>query len=109
MCHGQVWLGTGADLGGSLRIPASFCGIVGMRPSVGLVPQSFAGFNPLKTVSGPMARDVEDLALMLDAMCGQHPRYDQLLCAMDIHARLASKHNVMFGSCRRQHFAECCP
>lgn len=75
----QVWLGTGADLGGSLRIPASFCGIVGMRPSVGLVPQSPSGSSQLKTVSGPMARNVRDLALLLDAMRGQHSRWLVLL------------------------------
>ncbi len=40
---GQAWLATGTDLGGSLRIPASFCGVVGIRPSVGLVPQHYTG------------------------------------------------------------------
>lgn len=71
----QVWLATGGDLGGSLRIPASFCGVVGIRPSVGRVTQSFTAFTALKAVSGPMARNVGDLALLLDAMTGQHPRY----------------------------------
>lgn len=64
-------LATGSDLGGSLRIPASFCGIVGMRPSPGLVPSHthVCGFSPLWT-DGPMARSVEDLALMLSAIAG---------------------------------------
>ncbi len=74
-CVVQVWLGTGGDLGGSLRIPASFCGVVGMRPSIGTVPQAFVRSDDVKTVSGPMARNVGDLALLLDAMCGQHPRF----------------------------------
>lgn len=65
----EVWLANGSCLGGSLRIPASFCGIVGLRPSPGLVPRGdgLPAFDSL-WVDGPMARDVPDLALMLDAM-----------------------------------------
>ncbi|CAG9186689.1 amidase [Cupriavidus pinatubonensis] len=68
LAAGMVWLATGNDLGGSLRIPASFCGIVGMRPSVGRVPRpsSVMPYDPL-WVEGPMARSVADVALMLDA------------------------------------------
>ena len=67
----EVWLANGSCLGGSLRIPASFCGIVGMRPSPGVVPRgdSLPAFDSL-WVDGPMARNVPDLALMLDAMAG---------------------------------------
>jgi amidase len=70
----QVWLATGSDLGGSLRTPASFCGVVGLRPSPGLVARgpSDRPFDPL-SVEGPMARDVADAALMLDVMAGAHP------------------------------------
>lgn len=62
-------LATGSDLGGSLRIPASFCGVFGMRPSPGLVPSKthVSGFSPLWT-DGPMARSVEDLALLLSSI-----------------------------------------
>lgn len=69
----QVWLATGSDLGGSLRTPASFCGVVGLRPSPGLVARgpSERPFDTL-SVEGPMARDVADVALMLDAMAGAH-------------------------------------
>jgi amidase len=68
LAAGEVWLATGNDLGGSLRIPASFCGIVGLRPSVGRVPRPAAclPFDPL-WVEGPMGRCVADVALMLDA------------------------------------------
>jgi amidase len=68
LATGEVWLATGNDLGGSLRIPASFCGIVGLRPSVGRVPRPAAclPFDPL-WVEGPMGRCVADVALMLDA------------------------------------------
>lgn len=71
LASGMVWLATGNDLGGSLRIPASFCGVVGMRPSAGRVPrpESVAPFDPL-WVEGPMGRCVADVALMLDAQAG---------------------------------------
>ncbi|MEM7443406.1 MAG: amidase family protein [Pseudomonadota bacterium] len=69
LATGMVWLAQGSDLGGSLRTPASFCSVVGLRPTPGLVPY---GPSPLPFdtlgVEGPMARSVADLALMLDAM-----------------------------------------
>lgn len=66
---GEVWLAHGSDIGGSLRIPAACCGVVGIRPSSGRVPRlpSKRGFSPL-AVQGPMARNVPDTALFLDAM-----------------------------------------
>jgi amidase len=74
LASGTTWLAHGTDLGGSLRNPASFCGIVGMRPSVGRVAHSrSAQIDRSISVHGPMARNVEDLALLLDAMCGNHP------------------------------------
>ena len=73
LAAGQVWLATGSDLGGSLRTPASYCGVVGLRPSPGRVPSGPSDF-PFDTlaVKGPMARNVGDCALMLDAMAGRH-------------------------------------
>jgi amidase len=72
LAAGMVWLATGNDLGGSLRIPASFCGVVGLRPSVGRVPRPAANppFDAL-WVEGPMGRTVGDVALMLDAEARQ--------------------------------------
>ena len=75
LATGMVWLANGSDLGGSLRIPASFCSVVGMRPSPGWVAQGPThGAHDTLAVSGPMARTVTDLALMLDAMAGFDPR-----------------------------------
>jgi len=71
---GEIWLATGNDLGGSLRTPASFNGVVGLRPGPGLVPRGsrMQAFDSL-WVEGPMARSVRDVALMLDAGAGHEP------------------------------------
>jgi amidase len=72
---GTAWLAHGSDLGGSLRNPASFNGIVGLRPSWGRVAtdpgQEITG---RLSVEGPMARTVEDVALFLDVLCGEDVR-----------------------------------
>src|SRR5882724_3732647 len=74
LATGMAWLAHGSDMGGSLRSPASFCGIAGMRPSIGRVAHTpKAGIDRNLGVLGPMARNVEDLALLLDAMSGEHP------------------------------------
>ena len=72
LASGMAWVAQGTDLGGSLRNPASFCGVVGLRPSPGRVPAGPAAL-PWDSlgVKGPMARNVPDLALLLDAMAGQ--------------------------------------
>src|SRR5580693_4899517 len=71
---GMAWLAHGSDMGGSLRNPASFCGVVGLRPSIGRVAHTpVAAIDRNLGVQGPMARNVEDLALLLDAMSGEHP------------------------------------
>ncbi|GAA0941691.1 amidase [Pseudonocardia zijingensis] len=68
-------LADGSDTGGSLRNPASFCGVVGFRPSPGRVP-SWPDADPFGrlAVVGPMARTVDDLALLLSVLAGPDPR-----------------------------------
>ena len=74
LATGMAWLAHGSDMGGSLRSPASFCGVVGMRPSIGRVAHTpIAKIDRNLSVQGPMARNVEDVALLLDAMSGEHP------------------------------------
>ena len=74
LATGTAWLAHGSDMGGSLRNPASFCGIVGLRPSIGRVAHTpAAAIDRNLGVQGPMARNVEDLALLLDAMSGESP------------------------------------
>ncbi|MFD0917787.1 amidase [Pseudahrensia aquimaris] len=84
LATGQVWLSQGSDLAGSLRTPAAYCGVVGLRPSPG---RAFGGPMTLgfsgEGISGPMARDVRDCALFLDAMSGFDERAPLSLPAPD--------------------------
>jgi amidase len=72
LATGMAWVAHGSDLGGSLRNPASFCGVAGMRPSPGRVAATvFSKIDSTLGVEGPMARNVQDLALLFDAMVGE--------------------------------------
>jgi amidase len=75
LATGMAPLAQGSDLGGSLRIPAAFCGVVGFRTSPGLVPNwpTVTTWDTYSVV-GPMARTVSDTALMLSAIAGPDPR-----------------------------------
>ncbi|MCC7272128.1 MAG: amidase [Alphaproteobacteria bacterium] len=74
LATGEIWLASGSDLGGSLRTPASFCSVVGLRPSPGRVARGpNLNMQDDLAIEGPMARNVADVALMLDAMSGPHP------------------------------------
>lgn len=75
LAAGMHPLADGNDMGGSLRLPAGYCNVVGLRPSAGRVPvypaaDGWAGLS----VSGPMARSVEDVALLLSVMAGPDRR-----------------------------------
>jgi amidase len=75
LASGMVPLADGSDMGGSLRNPASFCNVVGLRPSLGRVP-SWPTSNSWEATSvvGPMARTVDDLALLLSVIAGPDRR-----------------------------------
>jgi amidase len=75
LATGMGPLAQGSDLGGSLRTPAAFCGVVGFRTTPGLVPvyPRELAWDSL-SVSGPMARTVSDVALMLSVMAGPDDR-----------------------------------
>jgi aspartyl-tRNA(Asn)/glutamyl-tRNA(Gln) amidotransferase subunit A len=67
-------LAVGTDGGGSIRIPSSFCGVFGLKPSFGRVPFYPPSPNETLIVVGPMSRTVRDVALMLDVMAGPDER-----------------------------------
>lgn len=71
---GMLPIADGSDHGGSIRNPASFNNVVGLRPTPGLVPDPGEDPWDVASVTGPMARTVGDLALMLTAMAGPAPR-----------------------------------
>jgi amidase len=75
LASGEVWLAHGSDHAGSLRRPATYCSVVGLRPSAGRITRGTSNnlFAPL-SVQGPMARNVADVALFLDTMVGLCPR-----------------------------------
>ncbi|HEX4472262.1 MAG TPA: amidase family protein, partial [Nocardioides sp.] len=96
---GMVPLADGSDMGGSLRNPASFCGVVGLRPSLGRVP-SWPTDNLWETTStsGPLARNVDDLALLLSVIAGPDARVPTALA--DPGATFAAPHDVALRGLR---------
>ncbi|ELY56218.1 amidase [Natronococcus amylolyticus DSM 10524] len=78
LATGAVQLATGSDIGGSLRVPAACCNVIGLKPTFGLVPErasndGFSTHSPF-FVGGPMARTPEDVAVFLDVLAGQDSR-----------------------------------
>ena len=119
LASGLVWLATGNDLGGSLRTPAAFNGVVGLRPSPGRVSRGIR-LPSMDTlwVEGPMARNVDDLALMLDAGVGHQiddplsfdhsgPSFVDTLKKTDIPKRVAFSPDLSIVSIEKE-IAEIC-
>ncbi|PYO37995.1 MAG: Asp-tRNA(Asn)/Glu-tRNA(Gln) amidotransferase GatCAB subunit A, partial [Candidatus Rokuibacteriota bacterium] len=72
VASGAVDVALGGDQGGSIRLPAAWCGVVGLMPTHGLVPHSGVfGLEPTIDYVGPMARTVEDIAVSLQVMAGR--------------------------------------
>jgi aspartyl-tRNA(Asn)/glutamyl-tRNA(Gln) amidotransferase subunit A len=80
---GVVPLAIGSDGAGSIRMPASFCGIVGLKPTYGRVAMYPVSVSELVTHYGPMARTVRDTAALLQAISGPDPRDPHCLPASD--------------------------
>ncbi len=76
LAAGMLPIADGSDSGGSIRYPASFCNVVGLRPTPGMVPSGRTGngWEP-HGVTGPMARDSRDAALLLSGISGHDPRW----------------------------------
>jgi Asp-tRNA(Asn)/Glu-tRNA(Gln) amidotransferase A subunit family amidase len=94
LADGLVPLATGSDVGGSLRNPASCCGVVSVKPTFGLVPRygrknAFRGHTPFG-VLGPMARTVADAGLLLDVLAGRDDRDPFSLPAPDADYAVAA-------------------
>jgi Asp-tRNA(Asn)/Glu-tRNA(Gln) amidotransferase A subunit family amidase len=70
---GSTPLATGSDIGGSIRIPAANCGVVGYKPPYGRNPDNTAFAFDMYAVTGPMSRSVDDAILMQNILCGPHP------------------------------------
>ena len=100
LASGMVPLADGSDMGGSLRNPASFNNVVGLRPSVGRVPAwpTTNGWE-LTSVGGPMARTVEDLAFLLSVIAGPSSRAPLVAGGARLDVRAAPAHRR--GTVRR--------
>lgn len=107
LAAGLTALASGSDIGGSIRLPAAYCGVVGLKPSYGRVPVTPIGYalHPLNHI-GPMARTVADCALMFNVMNGPHaqdpatvsPKLEVPLDFAPVKGlRIALSHDLDFG------------
>jgi len=94
---GEVLLSLGTDTGGSIRQPAAFCGVVGLKPTYGRVPRyGLIAFGSSLDCPGPLARNVRDAALMLGVIAGPDPR-DSTAAQVQVPDYMASLDKGMKG------------
>ena len=90
-------LAVGSDGGGSIRVPAACCGIVGVKPAPGLVPlpggiaEHWYGL----TAFGPLARTVDDAALLLDVLAGTHAYRDPVPATRELRIGVSTRHPIL--------------
>jgi Asp-tRNA(Asn)/Glu-tRNA(Gln) amidotransferase A subunit family amidase len=100
LAAGSATLATGSDIGGSIRIPASFCGIVGFKPPYGRVPEVEVFNLDHYCHEGPMARTVADCALLENVIAGPDPSdVASLRPKLEIPAQLESVRGLRLAVC----------
>jgi aspartyl-tRNA(Asn)/glutamyl-tRNA(Gln) amidotransferase subunit A len=100
LAAGTATLATGSDIGGSIRIPASFCGVVGFKPPYGRVPEVEVFNLDHYCHEGPMARTVADCALLENVIAGPHPSdVASLRPKLEIPGKLGSAEGLRIALC----------
>lgn len=87
-------IGDGSDMGGSLRTPAAFCNVFGFRPSRGRIPSPGPDSWAWLGRTGPMAREVEDLALMMNVLSGPDPRVPMSMTESGVDFRVGMRRSI---------------
>jgi len=105
VASGECTVAIGSDTGGSIRQPASFCGVVGLKPTYGLVSRfGLVAFASLDQI-GPFGRTVEDAAILLGAIAGHDPK-DSTSLKVDIPDYTQSKTRPQINQNRCETFGE---
>lgn len=104
---GQVPFALGTDTGGSIRLPASFCGVVGYKPTYGLVSRyGVIAMASSTDVVGPLARTVEDAALVLDVLAGLDARDATTIERADSYTKLSPRFKGLKAGLLSAHLGE---